>query len=130
MSWVQLAHTHEAKICQVRLAIRITLRQNRKLGKLIVALEGKLDQPGVNQGQRDLHAAEVKGCLGKHGLTGEEWLRHALCYSDGPVVKAIIPIRECDQKSRVCQTLHRRLNPLRCERLRAPRTQPASSMNA
>lgn len=97
---------------------------------MIVAVECQLDEAGPNQIESDANTTEMKGRFGQNRLTSQQWLRRVCGDADRPVVEAVVPVGERDQKASVRNPFHPWLNPLREERFFGPRTQPASSMYA
>src|SRR5438552_18361117 len=71
----------------------------------------------------------MKGRFGQDHLTGQHGLREALGHADGPVVVTVIPVCERDQEPGAGEPFHEREKPLRDDRSRAPRTEPARRMN-
>jgi len=127
--WKQFTHPHEAQVGKIRLSVRISSRQAFELNEMFTAVKRKRDQALIYHCQSHRSTLEVKCGLRKHSLASQQRFAEASRYLGGPPMVSVVAIRKRHQKSRVGNSLHERENPLRAERSRAPRTEPASLIN-
>jgi hypothetical protein len=72
----------------------------------------------------------VERGLSHDSFTRQKGLRNLFCKRHRPVMVAVPPIRKCDKKARIGNSLQERENPFREDRSGSPDTVPASRMNA
>lgn len=93
---------------------------------MFLAVEGQSNQPIANHCQNQWNIAQVKSGFGQDRFASRERFGNAAGDTQCPLVVLIVPIGKTDEKTRVCDALHERENPLRLERFLGPRTAPAA----
>jgi len=93
-------------------------------------VEGWRGEAFLHHGEDDADAPEMKGGLRQDSLAREERLRDLLDYPYRPLVMPVVAVGKGDEEPGVGDALHGREKPLRDERSRAPRTEPASLRKA
>jgi hypothetical protein len=126
---MHFAQADQAEIRQIGVSIGIPLSQRFELRPVLAAVERNLHQPFVNHGERRPDALEAEGRFGENGLARQQGRRYLLGESDGPLMVAVVSIRECDQEACVGNPCHDFEKPVRDERSWGPLTEPASRMN-
>ena len=124
----EFAHPDKAQIREVGLPIGITVCEPGELDEVIAAVECQADEPLIHHGEDNGRALEVKGRFGENGFARQERFGYAGRELHRPGVVLVVGIGKRDQESRVGNSLHERVKPLRVDRSRAPRTVPASRM--
>ncbi len=113
---VELTEADEAHIREIGVAVGIAFRDFSQPRQLFGNVQGRHHQTFPNQGQRYGGAPKVKGGLCQHSLASQQGFGHLFGQADRPVVVAVAPAGERDQKARE-------------ERSGGPETQPAKRMN-
>lgn len=130
VSRMELAHTHQTEICQVRIAVGVAVRQSLELLQVLTAIERKDDEPLTKQLQSESDVLQVKRRLGENCFAGQKRARHTLGEDDRPFMVPVVSVGKSDQEPGVGDPLHFREKPLREERSLGPRTLPARRMKA
>ena len=129
MFWKKLAHSDQAKIREVGLAVTVALRQRSKLRQMIVAVKSQADKSVLKHGQYQHNVLKVKGGFCKYRLTSEQRFGNLRSQMQHPLVVGIAVINERDQKSAIGDAFQAREKPLRLERFFGPFMLPARRMN-
>jgi hypothetical protein len=124
---MKLAQLDQAQVGEVGLPIGIALRQRAQFRQMGGHIERHFNELLVNHVEDDPRVTEVKCNFREDGLACVQRGLDALRYSHRPRVVLIGSIGECDQESGIGNTLHR-VKPLRRERSRGPRREPARRM--
>jgi hypothetical protein len=122
---IELTHSNQAEIRQVRIPIGISFGQCRQLTELRRAVESDLNQPLRHHGKNERHALEMECRLCQHGFTSEQGLGDTLGYADRPGMVRVIPVGEGYEKAGVDDSFHGREKPLRLDRSSGPSKAPA-----
>jgi hypothetical protein len=96
---------------------------------VLSAIECQLDQSFIDHRESDCRTLQVECRFRDYRFTSQQWFRHSSRELRCPLVMLVIGIRKCHQEPRVSNSLQDRENPLRLERSRTPRTEPASLIN-
>jgi hypothetical protein len=126
---INLTHSYQAQIGEVRIPIGVALCKRCELDDMIAAVKRERNQALAQDREDDGHALQVKRRLGQYRFTSEQGLGHLLGDLHRPLVIVIVAVRERDQQSGIGNAYQGRENPFRFDRSRAPRIVPAKRMN-
>lgn len=129
MPGMNLTHSNQAQICEVRTPVGIALRQCGELRDVFQAVESQGHEPVVDHVQYRCGTTQMKRGFGKYRLARQK--RHIYPSDNGhrPGVVGISPVRKRNQKARVGDSFHVREKPLRADRPFGPLMIPARRMN-
>lgn len=97
--WKKLAHSDQAKIREVGLAVTVALRQRSKLRQMFVAIKCQADESVLKHGQYQRSVLKMKGGFCEHRLTSEQRFGNLRSQMQRPLVVGIAAINKRDQKS-------------------------------
>jgi len=126
---IELAHANEAEIRKIGLPISVSPGERGELGNVLPAVKSQSYETLLQHREDDGHASQVKPRFCQDCLTGQERLADLLSHANRPLVMAIVAVGEGDEEPGIRNAPHERANPLREDRSRGPRTEPASRMN-
>jgi hypothetical protein len=126
---MKFTQADETQIRQVRLAIRVALRQFHEPGQVLGNTQGRPYQSLAYRSQHQNRVPQVKCGFGENRFSRQERLANLPANAAGPFVVGVVAIRESDQETGAGDRPHLRENPLRPDRSAGPATAPASRMN-
>ena len=127
--WKKLAHSDQAKIGEVGLAVTVALRQRRQLRQMIVAIKSQTDEPILKHCQYQCGILKMEGGFREHRLAGKQRLGNLRSQIHRPLMVGIATINKRDQKPGIGDAFQAREKPLRLERFFGPFTLPARRIN-
>ncbi len=101
----KLAHANQAKVCKIRFAAGVALRQFFKLSQMLVTIERQCNQTFV-QHLKYVPGLGMKRGFGEDGFAGQTRFRQLGSQTDRPIVILVAAIDEGDEKSSVSNCDH------------------------
>lgn len=129
MPGVEFAHANEAEVREAGLTIGVSPGERGELEQVVPAVEGQSNEALLQHGEDDRHVSEVKPASARTASQVKRGSLDLLGHADGPPMVPIVAVRERDEEAGIGNAFHERANPLREDRSRGPRTEPASRMN-
>ena len=127
--WKKFAHSDQAKIGEVGLAVTVALRQCSELRQMFVAIKCQADESVLKHCQYQPGILKMKGGFCEHRLTGKQRLGNLRSQMQRPLVVGIATINERDEKPGIGDAFQAREKPLRMDRPFGPFTLPARRIN-
>ena len=127
--WKKFAHSDQAKIGEVRLAVTVALRQRRELRQMFVAIKCQADESVLKHCQYQPGILKMKGGFCEHRFTRKQRFGNLRSQMQRPLVVGIATINKRDQKTGIGDAFQAREKPLRLDRPFGPFMLPARRMN-
>ena len=127
--WKKFAHSDQAKIGEVGLAVTVALRQCRELRQMFVAIKCQADESVLKHCQYQPGILKMKGGFCEHRFTRKQRFGNLRSQMQRPLVVGIATINKRDQKTGIGDAFQAREKPLRLDRPFGPFMLPARRMN-
>ena len=127
--WKNFAHSDQAKIGEVGLAVTVVLRQCSEFRQMFVAIKCQADKSVLKHCQYQPGILKTKGGFCEHRFTRKQRFGNLRSQMQRPLVVGIATIHKRDQKTGIGDAFQAREKPLPLDRPFGPFTLPARRIN-